>query len=127
MNRLLYILFFALTLTACSTQKLVPVVEYHDRVQYDTIRQRDSIVHWHTKIVQGDTVYIHDSVDRWRDKEKIVEVLLHDSIPYKVEIEKEVRVRNGYDKFTARGFWSLLILVIAYIAIKILIKIYFKR
>ena len=127
MKRLLYILLFVVTLTACHTQKIVPVVEYHNAVQHDTVFLQDSVVRWHTQLMKGDTVYIHDSIDRFRNKEKIVEVYVHDSIPYEVEVIKEVRVRNGYDRFTARGFWSLLFLVVAYIVIRIVIKIYFKK
>ena len=33
-------------------------------------------------------------------------------------VEVPVRVRNGYDKFTAKGFWILLVILLALTAFK---------
>ena len=41
-----------------------------------------------------------------------VGLTVHDSIPYKVDVIKEVRKRNGYDRFTSWGFWILAFLIL---------------
>ena len=114
--KLLFVLIVCLT--SCHTQK-TPLVEYHYRIKHDTICQIDSITKWHTLLIKGDTVFIHDSIDRWHDKQKIVEVFLHDSIPYQVEVPVYVRKRNAYDRFTAKGFWILLVVITLFVGTKI--------
>ncbi len=95
--RNIFILFAAL-LISCKSPQTVIVPEIHT----DTVRivqqQRDSI-HVHdsiyvTQMQKGDTVYL--TTDRWhtqwRDRVK-VDTMLHiqrDSIPYPVEVVKEV-------------------------------------
>ncbi|MEE1132627.1 MAG: hypothetical protein UHX00_13480 [Caryophanon sp.] len=48
---------------------------------------------------------------------------MRDSIPY--EVPKYIRQRNGYDRFTATGFWIMIALAIGYIALRIYLR--FKR
>lgn len=70
---------------------------------------------WHTEKTNGDTVFIHDSVylEKIKYRDRVDSVVVRDSIPYPVEVPKKVRVRNGYDKFTARGFWVYTAIVLA--------------
>ena len=102
-------------LSGCKTQAVI-VPEVHTEYVHDTLRMHDSI-HIHTReYVKGDTVH-HDSivyVDRWRDK--IVESIQRDSIPYPVEVEKLVPVRSGYDRFCSWAFWIIVALVLLYVA-----------
>ena len=107
---------------ACSSVKGVQVVtEYRDR---ETVKVEQ--VH--------DSVFVHDSVSSamrhdtlllerwhtiWREREVFRgdTVTVRDSIPYEVQVVQEVRARNGYDKFTARGFWVFVALVVLAIAV----------
>lgn len=72
---------------------------------------------WHTEKTKGDTVFIHDSIyfENIKFRDRVDSVIVRDSIPYPVEVTKEVRVRNGYDKFTARGFWVFVGVLLLYI------------
>lgn len=71
---------------------------------------------WHTEKIKGDTIYVHDSIylERVRYKYRDSIYVRTDSVPYPVEVP--VRVRNGYDKFTARGFWVFVGLLVLFIA-----------
>lgn len=73
---------------------------------------------WHIEKIEGDTVFIHDSIyfEKIKYRDRVDSVIVRDSIPYPVEVTKEVRVRNGYDKFTARGFWVFVGVLLLYIA-----------
>lgn len=70
---------------------------------------------WHTEKIKGDTVLIHDSVyfEKIKYRDRVDSVVVRDSVTYPVEVTKEVRVRNGYDKFTARGFWIYTAIILA--------------
>lgn len=83
-------------LTGCTTTKYIdrpyPVPEIHNVYSTDTLIRADSVyVHDSTAVsIRNDTVYI----DRWhkekygRTENSVVKEYVHDSIPYKVEIEK---------------------------------------
>ena len=89
------------------------------RVHYQT--QYDSILvdRWHVIKEKGDTIWIHDSIfiEKWREKHTRDTLCVRDSVPY--EVPKYIRQRNGYDRFTARGFWIMIALAISYIALRI--------
>lgn len=70
---------------------------------------------WHTEIIKGDTVFIHDSVfsESIKYRDRVDSVMVRDSVPYPVEMP--VRMRNAYDKFTARGFWVFVGVLLLYI------------
>lgn len=80
----------------CTTTKYVPMVQYKEKIvsKTDTLVQNDSVwVHDSVMITQrGDTIF-HD---RWHYKDRYKYIyknsadtlVLHDSIPYKVEVEK---------------------------------------
>lgn len=102
-------------MTSCKTQGVI-VPEIHTEYVHDTLNTRDSIYIYTREYVKGDTVY-KDSIvyrDRWRDK--IVETIQRDSIPYPVEVEKLVTVRSGYDRFCSWAFWIIVALVLLYVA-----------
>jgi hypothetical protein len=70
---------------------------------------------WHTEKIKGDTVFVHDSIylEKIKYRDRVDSVIVCDSVPYPVEVP--VRMRNAYDKFTARGFWIYTAMVFAFI------------
>ena len=125
------IAFILACFTSCAGSKVVTVTEYKDRIVHDTMQVVDSVYRNQIRIMymEGDTTYVHDSVFLYKYKylNHDVNVYVHDSIPYPVEVEKIVRRRNGYDKFVSWGFWSLLVMLVVAIVIRVLIKIYLHK
>lgn len=118
--RFFAIIAISLLLAACAQTKTVTVTEYRDRVVTDTVEKLrvDSVYVSRWIKQKGDTIILHDTIFKYRvlhDTETVKEYV-HDSIPYQVEITKEVRKRNGYDRFTSWGFWILALLLCARIA-----------
>ena len=96
------ILFFA---TGCKTKTvLVPVketkIEYRDRFRVDSVYNRDTVQ------VYGRNDTIFKDVIRWRERFKLdtVSVVRIDSIPYPVEVIREV------NKLTKWQRWRLTLL-----------------
>ena len=111
-------------LAGCKTgSHVVTVVEYRDRVTHDTLTLTDSVYVSHGVREKGDTVFITDTVFKFKFIDKTRDVHVHDSIPYPVEVQVPVRVRNGYDYFTSWGFWILF----AILALLIVARIYLAR
>lgn len=124
-----FLALFLMYCCACSTQKVVTVTEYRDRVKTDTVNitRVDSVYVSHYLFTKGDTVHMRDTIYQYRvlhDAETKTEYV-RDSVPYQVEIIKEVRTRNAYDRFTSAGFWIFVVLAMLTIAIK-LARWYFK-
>ena len=71
-------MFLLLASTGCSRKTTVPTVEpvyIHDTTE--TVRMvHDSayVDRWHTQWLSGDTIFIHDSIDRWHS------VKVHDTL-----------------------------------------------
>lgn len=114
--------------SGCKTAE--PLVQVREVQVHDTTELHDSVYidKYRTIYAKGDTIFQHDSVYKYVYKfiDKVQIEVQHDSIPYKVEVTKEVRRRNGYDKATSAGFWSLLALILACVAWKI-VKRYYLR
>lgn len=121
------LLLLSWMVSACRSQQPIVVTQYHDRWQHDTITIRDSIYRSHTVQQRGDTIFVHDTIYDFKFRDKEVEVRVHDSVPYPVEVPKPYRQRNGYDKATARGFWVLLVLLILIVAWWVTKKFYLRR
>lgn len=120
MKRFLFVAICAVMLAGCKTgANVVTVVEYRDRVQKDTVVQHDSVYHSHIIREKGDTVFVVDTVLKYKFIDKTRDVHVRDSIPYPVEVIKHVRMRNGYDYFTAWGFWISLAILAIWIALRI--------
>ena len=113
-------LAFAFLFTCCKSPRIVTVTEYKERVTHDTIELErvDSVRVVRYVREKSDTVHIIDTVEKyrnlWRDRVQVEQV--HDSVPYAVEVQVPVRMRNGYDRFTSWGFWILLLLLVLRIA-----------
>lgn len=118
--RFFAVIAISLFLAACAQTKTVTVTEYRDRVVTDTVEKLrvDSVYVSRWIKQKGDTIILHDTIFKYRvlhDTETVKEYV-HDSIPYQVEVTKEVRKRNMYDRFTSWGFWILALLLCARIA-----------
>ena len=111
-------------LIACKTQqpqvveKVVINTEYIDRLHYDSI-YIDNYVY----VDKGaDTITITKTNIEYRYKilTDSVEVLRVDSIPYTVEVVKEVeRSLNKYEKTMIRLGWALIVLLVAIVGWKV--------
>ena len=115
--RFFAVILISVFLAACAQTKTVTVTEYRDRVVTDTVEKLrvDSVYVSRWIKQKGDTIILHDTIFKYRvlhDAETVKEYV-HDSIPYQVEVTKEVRKRNGYDRFTSWGFWILALLLCA--------------
>lgn len=120
MKRFLFIALCTVMLAGCKTgSQVVTVVEYRDRVQHDTLTLTDSVYVSRMVREKGDTVYCTDTVLKFKFIDKTRDVYVRDSIPYPVEVKVPVRMRNGYDYFTAWGFWILLAILALWIAARI--------
>lgn len=116
-----------LSLQGCGTQaKVVTVTEYRDRVQRDTLTRTDSVYIARYVREKGDTVFVTDTLFRFRYLDKARDVYVHDSVPYEVQVQVPVRVRNGYDRFTSWGFWILLLLLLLRLAWWVVKKYYLR-
>lgn len=125
---LILAIFFVLL--GCSTQQVFAPPETQEKTVYKEIERVDTVFQNVYKYIheKGDTVFVRDSVILYRYKylTKCDTVLQVDSIPYPVEVTKEVRVRNGYDRFTARGFWIYTAIILAGL-IFLVVRWYIKR
>ena len=118
--RFFSVILISVFLAACAQTKTVTVTEYRDLVVTDTVEKLrvDSVYVSRWIKQKGDTIILHDTIFKYRvlhDTETVKEYV-HDSIPYQVEVTKEVRKRNGYDRFTSWGFWILALLLCARLA-----------
>ena len=118
--RFFAVILISVFLAACAQTRTITVTEYSDRVVTDTVEKLrvDSVYVSRWIKQKGDTIILHDTIFKYRvlhDTETVKEYV-HDSIPYQVEVTKEVRKRNGYDRFTSWGFWILALLLCARIA-----------
>lgn len=108
----------------CTTTKVVPVTEYRDRYinKADTFMLTNSVwLHDSVSVlVKGDTIY----TDRWRYKDRYKFVyknttdtmVVRDSIPYPVTIEKPLSKMDKYyivfGKITQGVIFVLIILIV---------------
>ena len=118
--RFFAVIAISLLLAACAQTRTITVTEYRDRVVTDTVEKLrvDSVYVSRWIKQKGDTIILHDTIFKYRvlHDTKTVKEYVHDSIPYQVEVTKDVRKRNGYDRFTSWGFWILALLLCARIA-----------
>ena len=106
---------------SCTTTKYVPVPEYHTdtvRISHNT---RDSIyVHDSTYIKEkGDTIMIEKWHTRWRDRwqHDTIYQSKRDSIPYPVEVTKEVPAQLTWWQQTRLYLANILLILAALAAV----------
>lgn len=111
-------------LSGCTTTKYVPVPEYHtDTLRQVTVRHDSVMVHDSVHITEkGDTVRIERWHTAWRDRiiRDTVYQSKRDSIPYPVEVVKEVPAKLTWWQQTRIHiggvvFWLLAFAVAWYI------------
>ena len=106
--------------TGCKTKTvLVPVdrikIEYRDRLRVDSVYNRDTVNIYE----RGDTVYLHTI--KWRERFKFdtVSVVRVDSIPYPVEVVREVNRLTKWQRWRLNALNIIVLVIVAYIGIKI--------
>ena len=117
-----------LTFVGCKSQQLPSTPTNTHRDSGDSVRRElriDTIYQdrWHKEIQKGDTIYIHDSIDRRRNKY----VYIHDSINNSrmdtiyqtVEIEKK---GSAFLRSSGIALWVIIALIIAGVVIGIILK-----
>ena len=101
---------------SCTTTRYVPVPEYHTDTTYITKQQRDSIwLHDSTYIKEkGDTVLIERWHTKFRDRWSTDTIYQskHDSIPYPVEVTKEVPAELTWWQRTQMYAGDILLLLL---------------
>ena len=104
----------------CKTKTvLVPVekvkIEYRDRLRIDSVYNRDTVNIYE----RGDTVYLQTI--KWRERFKFdtVIVVRTDSIPYPVEVVREVNVLTKWQRLRLNALNIIAIIIVCYIIIKI--------
>ena len=107
-------------LTGCKTKTvLVPVketkIEYRDRLRVDSVYNRDTVNIYE----RGDTVYLQSI--KWRERFKIDTVRYEktDSIPYFVEVIKEVNVLTKWQKIRLQLLNVIILVIVVYVIIRI--------
>ena len=118
---------FVVAFTGCKT--CVPIIETRDSVRVE-FRHDSVYVFKHDSIFRdrwrnGDTVYV--TIDRWRTlyKDKIVEV--HDTISTDTHTVEQVEIVPSFYKNCTIVMWIMVVAIAAYIALRILAKIYLGR
>lgn len=115
-----------LSLTGCKTQTVI-VPQIREVTTHDTIVRVDSVYRAHYIREKGDTVFVTDTVLKYAFKDKVQIEIKTDSVPYPVEVVKEVHRRNGYDRFVSWGFWVLFVLLLGRFAWWVFKTFYLRR
>ena len=108
---------------SCSTIKEIPVekITYRDRVvekiKIDSVYQYDSI---YLERV-SDTIYMnrYKYLYRYKMLRDTAYISQIDSIPYTIEVVKEVNKLNSFQKGEIRALWLLICIIFGYAAIKL--------
>ena len=114
------LIIILLYISGCKPKQiLIPItetkIEYRDRLRVDSIYNRDTV----NVYERGDTVYLHTI--KWRERFKLdtVSVVRVDSIPYPVEVVKEVNKLTKWQRWRLNALNIIAIIIVAYIVIKI--------
>lgn len=132
---IIFALAMCVLLGSCTTTKYVPVPEYHT----DTVRivqhERDSIYLsdsiYVSDFVRDDTIY--KTVERWRTK--YIERMTHDtlyqskvdSIPYPVEVIKEVPAELTWWQQTRLHLANIVLILLAVACVVWAVRLYIKN
>jgi len=107
-------------LTGCKTKTiLVPVekvkIEYKERLRVDSVYNRDTL-HLFTR---GDTVYLQSIKWRERFRTDTLRIVKTDSIPYPVEVVREVNVLTKWQRWRLNVLNIIVLVIAGYLLIKI--------
>jgi hypothetical protein len=114
-------------LSSCKQVQYVPVEKIVTKDSVIIKKEIDSVYIKVKEVVGGDTVYRDSIVYHYVLRCDTIYQSHRDSIPYPVEVVKEVeRSLNWYEKTMIRLGWGLIALVVAIVGWKVA-KWYFKR
>ena len=118
--KIILIILLLLIISGCKTKEvLVPtgktVIEYRDRTFVDSVYNRDTLY----LFAKNDTVYLQSI--KWRERFKIDTVRYEktDSIPYFVEVIKEVNVLTKWQKIRLQLLNVIILVIAVYVIIRI--------
>lgn len=118
--KIILIALLLLVISGCKTKEvLIPtektVVEYRDQLRIDSVYNRDTLY----LFTKNDTVYLQSI--KWRERFKVDTVRYEkvDSIPYFVEVVKEVNVLTKWQRLRLNALNIIAIIIVAYVIIKI--------
>ena len=121
--KIILIILLLLVVTGCKTKEiLVPVektvVEYKDRLHVDSVYNRDTLY----LFTKNDTVYLQSI--KWRERFKVDTVRYEkvDSIPYFIEVTKEVNVLTKWQKIRLQLLNVIVLAAIIAIVIHIVLR-----
>ena len=127
----LWALFLMTMCTGCTTTKYVTVPEYHTDTLIQTKVLKDSVwLHDSTFIREkGDTVLIErwHTQYKWRELHDTTYVSKTDSVPYPVEVTKEVPAELTWWQQTRLHLANILLMVLALCAVVWIGKNHIKR
>lgn len=126
-QRKILITLCIIVLCSCSRMQYVPMIEYKtDSVYVEKIKY-DSIEIKVKEYGRQDTIFRDSIVVRYQYRTDTIYQVDRDSIPYPVEVVKEVeRSLNWYERTMIRLGWCLIALIVAFVGWKVA-KWYFKR
>ena len=108
-------------LSGCTTTKYVPVPEYHtDTLRQVTVRHDSVMVHDSIHVSEkGDTVRIERWHTQWRDRWRTDTIYQskRDSIPYPVEVVKEVPAQLTWWQQTRLHLANIVLWLLALLAV----------
>lgn len=120
MKKIILLLLISLAFAGCKTKTvLIPVdrvkIEYKERLRVDSVYNRDTIQIYK----KNDTIY-YEKI-KWRERFKIdtVSVVKVDSIPYKVEVVKEVNKLTKWQRWRLNALNIIVLVIAGYLIIKI--------
>ncbi len=118
--KIILIALLLLIISGCKTKEvLVPtektVIEYRDRTFVDSVYNRDTLV----LFTKNDTVYLQSI--KWRERFKLdtVSVVRVDSIPYPVEVIREVNKLTKWQRWRLNALNIIVLVIVGYVIIKI--------
>ena len=114
------LLIISLSISGCKPKQiLVPItetkIEFRERFRVDSVYNRDTLM----LFSQNDTVYLQTI--KWRERFRIdtVSVVKVDSIPYAVEVVKEVNRLTKWQQIRLSVLNILIVIIVIYVLIKI--------
>lgn len=115
------IFIYGMLCSSCRSQRVVTVPEYHEVVthQRDTVSTVDSIYVKDSVLViqRHDTIFITrtrtEFRDRWRDRLRVDSFIQRDSIPVRVEVEKQLTRWQKLSMRTGKVVLLLMLLAVA--------------
>jgi hypothetical protein len=118
--KIILIALLLLIISGCKTKEIIvptekTVIEYRDQLRIDSVYNRDTLY----LFTKNDTVYLQSI--KWRERFKVDTVRYEkvDSIPYFVEVVKEVNVLTKWQKIRLKALNIIILIIIVIVIIKI--------